>query len=65
MDIELIIKIAVIGIAVAVLNMVLTRAGREDIALLVSITGLIIVLIMVIDITNTLFKSVRSIFELY
>ncbi|MEG0457301.1 MAG: stage III sporulation protein AC, partial [Oscillospiraceae bacterium] len=48
MDIDLIFKIAAIGIIVAVLNQVLTRAGREDQAMMTTLAGLIVVLMMVI-----------------
>lgn len=65
MDIDLILKIAAIGILVAILNQVLIRSGREDIATLVSITGLVIVLLMVVDLLGVLFESLRRIFGLY
>ncbi|MFA5675186.1 MAG: stage III sporulation protein AC [Christensenellales bacterium] len=65
MDIELIFRIAAIGILVAVLNQLLTRAGREDIATMATIAGLIIVLLMVVDLVSNLFDSVKRIFNLY
>lgn len=65
MDIDLIFKIAAIGILIAVLNQLLVRAGREEMATLTTIAGLIIVLLMVIDLISTLFESVRRIFNLY
>ena len=65
MDIDLILKIAAIGILVAILNQVLIRSGREDIATLVSIAGLVIVLLMVVDLLGVLFESLRRIFGLY
>ena len=49
MDIDLLFKIAGIGILVAVLNQVLTKAGREDQAMMTTLTGLIIVLMIVIN----------------
>lgn len=58
-------KIAAIGILIAVLNQVLVRAGREDIATLTTIAGLIIVLLMVVDLISNLFDSVKQIFGLY
>ena len=64
-SIDLVFKIAAIGILLAVLNSLLTRAGREDIATLTSIAGLIIVLMMVIDMVSNLFESVKGIFGLY
>ena len=65
MDIDLIFKIAAIGILIAVLNQLLVRAGREEMATLVTIAGLIIVLLMVVDLVSTLFESVKRIFNLY
>lgn len=64
MGIDLLFKIAAIGILVAVLNQVLTRAGREDQAMMTTLTGLIIVLTMVIKEISTLFNTVRTIFNL-
>ena len=65
MNIDLIFKIAAIGILIAVLYQLLVRAGREDIALLTTIAGLIIVLLMVVDLVGNLFESVKRIFGLY
>ncbi len=64
-SIDLVFKIAAIGILVAVLYQLLVRSGREDIATMVSIAGLIIVLIMVVDLVSELFASVKSVFGLY
>lgn len=64
MGIDLLFKIAAIGILVAVLNQVLVRAGREDQAMMTTLAGLIIVLTMVIKEVSTLFNSVRTIFNL-
>ena len=65
MNIDLVFKIAAIGILVAVLNQLLVRAGRDDMATMTTIAGLIIVLLMVVDLVSNLFESVRRIFELY
>lgn len=65
MGIDLVFKIAGIGIIVAVLNQVLTKAGREDMATLTTLAGLVIVLYMVVDIIGELFESVKQIFNLY
>ncbi|MEA4897165.1 stage III sporulation protein AC [Bacillota bacterium Meth-B3] len=65
MDIELIFKIAAIGVLVAVLSQVLSRAGRDDMAMLTALAGLIIVLFMVVNLISEFFGSVRSIFQLY
>lgn len=64
MDINLLFKIAAIGILVAVLYQVLVRAGREDQAMMTTLAGLIIVLTMVIKEISTLFTTVRTIFNL-
>ena len=64
MEIELLFKIAAIGILVAVLHQVLVRAGREDQAMMTTLAGLIIVLSLVIKEISTLFNSVRTIFNL-
>ena len=64
MKIDLIFKIAAIGILVAVLHQVLVRAGREDQAMMTTLAGLIIVLTMVIKEISTLFETVRTIFNL-
>lgn len=64
MDINLLFKIAAIGILVAVLHQVLVRAGREDQAMMTTLAGLVIVLTMVIKEISTLFTSVRTMFGL-
>ena len=64
MNIELLFKIAAIGILVAVLHQVLVRAGREDQAMMTTLAGLIIVLTMIIKEINTLFNTVRTMFNL-
>jgi stage III sporulation protein AC len=65
LDIDLIFKIAAIGILIAILNQLLVRAGRDDMATMATIAGLIIVLLMVVDLVSNLFDSVRRIFNLY
>ena len=65
MNIDLVFKIAAIGILIAVLNQLLVRAGREDMATMTTIAGLIIVLLMVVDLVSNLFESVKRIFGLY
>lgn len=64
MDIDLLFKIAAIGILVAVLHQVLVRAGREDQAMMTTLAGLVIVLTMVIQQISTLFNTVRTMFDL-
>ena len=62
MDIDLIFKIAGIGILVSVLGQVLNRTGREDMAMLTTLAGLVIVLLMVINLIAQLFNTVKSMF---
>ena len=64
MDIDLIFKIAAIGIIVAVLNQLLIRSGREEQAMMTTLAGLIVVLMMIIKQIDILFKSIKSIFGL-
>ena len=64
MDIDLIFKIAAIGIIVAVLNQLLIRSGREEQAMMTTLAGLIVVLMMVIQQIYVLFQSIKSIFGL-
>jgi stage III sporulation protein AC len=64
MNVDLIFKIAAIGILVSVLHQVLVRAGREDQAMLTTLTGLIVVLSMVIKEISNLFNSVKTMFNL-
>ena len=65
MTVDVVFKIAAIGVLVAVLSQVLTRAGREDIAMLMTLAGLVVVLVMVVNLISDFFGSVRSIFSLY
>ncbi len=62
MEVELIFKVAAVGILVAVLNILLTRSGREEQALMVTITGLIIVLVLVVQKISELFALIKSLF---
>lgn len=64
MNVELIFKIAAIGILISVLHQVLVRSGREDQAMLTSLTGLIVVLSMVVKEISDLFSSVKTMFNL-
>lgn len=64
MDIDLIFKIAAIGIVVAVLNILLQRSGREEQALMTTITALVVVLMMVVQKISELFALIRSLFQL-
>lgn len=65
MDIDFVFKIAAIGMLVTVLQQVLSKAGREDIATLTALSGLVIVLLMVMNLVAEFFGSVKSMFQLY
>lgn len=62
--VDLIFKVAAIGIIVAVLNMLLSRAGRDDQAMMITISGLVVVLFMVIEEISQLFITIKNIFGL-
>lgn len=64
MDVDLIFKIAAVGILVAVLNQVLIKAGREEQAMMTTLAGLVVVLLMVVKEIKFLFDMVKSIFQL-
>ena len=64
MDIDLLFKIAGIGIIIAVLHQILTKAGREDQAMMTSLAGMIIVLTVIIKEISELFATVRTVFNL-
>jgi stage III sporulation protein AC len=64
MGIDLLFKIAAIGILVSVLNQILVRSGREEQAMLTTLTGLIVVLMMVIQEISKLFTTIKSVFNL-
>ncbi|MBQ4515940.1 MAG: stage III sporulation protein AC [Clostridia bacterium] len=64
MGVDLIFKIAAIGILVSVLHQVLVRAGREEQAMLTTLAGLIVVLLMIIGEISYLFETVKTIFNL-
>ena len=64
MGVEIIFKIAGIGIIIAVVAQILKQAGKEEIATLCTLSGLIVVLLMVLNLINTLFDTVRTMFKL-
>lgn len=64
MEIDLIFKIAAIGIIVSILNQVLTRSGREEQATMTTLTGLVVVLMIVAQKISDLFDLVKHLFEL-
>ena len=64
MDVDLIFKIAAIGILVAVLNLLLVRSGREEQAMMTTLAGLVVVLMMLVQQTSDLFDLVKTLFSL-
>lgn len=64
MDVNFIFKIAAIGVIVAVLNQLLTRSGREEYAMITTLAGLVVVLMMIVPQIGNLFNYIKSIFGL-
>lgn len=64
MSVDFIFKIAAIGMIVAVLNTLLVRSGREDQAMLTTLAGVIVVLMMLVPKISALFSSIKSMFDL-
>ena len=63
MEIDLIFKIAAVGIIVSILNQVLVRSGREEQATMTSLAGLVVVLMLVVQRISDLFELVKSLFH--
>ena len=63
MDVDLIFKIAAIGILVAVLNQLLVRSGREEQAMMTTLAGLVVVLMMVVQEISDLFNLIKTLFQ--
>lgn len=63
MDVDLVFKIAAIGILVAVFNILLSRAGRDEQALMTTIAGLVVVLVLVIQKISELFALIKQLFS--
>ena len=63
MDIDLIFKIAAVGIIVSILNQVLSRTGRDEMATLTTLTGLVVVLMIVVQKISDLFELVKKLFQ--
>lgn len=63
MDIDLIFKIAAVGIIISILNQVLVRSGREEQATMTTLTGLVVVLMMVVQKIADLFALVKDLFH--
>ena len=64
MDVDLIFKIAAVGIQVAVLNQLLVRSGREEQAMMTTLAGLVVVMMMLVRQISDLFQLVKSLFGL-
>ena len=64
-QVDLLFKLAGLGVVVAVIHQVLTRAGREELATLTTVVGVVIALFMVVELISQLLSSVKSIFQLY
>ncbi|MBQ8894250.1 MAG: stage III sporulation protein AC [Clostridia bacterium] len=64
MEVELIFKIAAVGIVVAVVNMILSKLGRDEYATLTTLAGIIIVLLVLLGEIHSLFSTIQSVFEL-
>ncbi|MEG1584075.1 MAG: stage III sporulation protein AC [Anaerovorax sp.] len=64
MNVDIIFKIAAIGIIVAVLNQVLIRAGREDQAMMTTLAGIIVVLLLIVQMISEFFMTVKTLFQL-
>lgn len=64
MEVDLIFKIAAVGILVAVLNQLLVRSGREEQAMMTTLAGLIVVLLWILPYVNELFDTIKNLFSL-
>lgn len=65
MDISIIFKIAAVGLITAIINQVLKKSDKDEIATLVTLAGLVIVLIMVVNMIGQLFDTLKSVFGMY
>ena len=63
MEVDLIFKIAAVGILVAVLNLLLSRSGREEQGLLVTLAGLLVVLVIIVQKISDLFLLIKTLFD--
>ena len=64
-EVDLLFKLAGLGIVIALLNQVLSRAGREELGTLVTLAGVVIALFLVVNLISDLFSSLKSLFSLY
>ncbi len=64
MEVDLIFKVAGIGIIVAILNILLQRSGRDEQAMMTTIAGLVVVMMLLINEIAALFEKIRDVFEI-
>ena len=64
MDVDLIFKIAAVGILVAVLNQLLFRSGREEQAMMTTLAGLVVVMMILVQEISGLFQMIKTLFDL-
>ena len=64
MDVDIVFRVAGVGIIVTVIGQVLARAGRDDIAMLATLSGLVVVLFMVVNMISDFFQDIRTLFAL-
>lgn len=64
MDINIIFKIAGVGILIAMINMILSKAGRDEYVMLTTLSGIIVVMLMIMDDIKELFTTLESLFNL-
>lgn len=65
MEVDIIFKIAAVGIITAVINQILKHSGKDEIATLTTLAGVVIVLFMIVNMINELFEVVKQLFSLY
>lgn len=65
MEIQIIFKIASVGILTAVVNQILKYAGKDEIATLTTLAGVVVVLFMIVDMISELFETVKTLFSFY
>ena len=63
MDVDLIFKLAALGILFSVLNLLLAKSGRDDYGLIVTLAGLLVSLLVIVNKVNELFETIRVLFE--
>ena len=63
LDVSLLFKIAAVGILLMIIDKILKSSGKEDIAMITNMAGIIIILLMVLNLINTLFTTVKTMFQ--